>query len=293
MSIKAIAWAWDQDLPAVPKMVLLALGDCHNNETGQCNPRVKYLAKKAGLAESTVTKHLAALLKDQFIEIQHNYREDGSLTSSDYSLMMLWVPHVTPLPGPPHSPGETPARDQEPGIDPNKEPTPSVPSDFLAKSSVTPGAAAPKTEEVGIHVSINPSVKRIQPVEVDETFRERMRVKYAGVLSDIDDRMDECLAYYATSKRHKNKQLTVQNWLRRDSEKLKSGTNSAPAAALRKGHAEEWREKSNREKESEVPYQYTPEGKKETQERNEAWKRECYERAAHNLAARRRAGENE
>lgn len=157
---------------------------------------------------------------------------------------------------------------------------PSVPSDFSAKSSVTPGGTSP---EVGVHVSINPSVKQTQPVEVDENFRERMRVKYNGILSDLDDRIDECLAHPTTQK-HKNKQLTVQRWLRIDSEKSKLGTNSAPRAGP---------PTTPPRKESEIPYAYTQEGQQKRREWLKAWSKEGDERAARNVAAGRRAGENE
>lgn len=63
------------------------------------------------------------------------------------------------------------------------------------------------------------SKKTPEIVEVDEEFRERMRVKYQGILIDIDDQIDECLGY-PTTLNHPNKKLTVQRWLRTNAQKL-------------------------------------------------------------------------
>ena len=44
MSHKANTWAWEQDLPALQKIVLLALADRHNADTGRCDPSIKHVS---------------------------------------------------------------------------------------------------------------------------------------------------------------------------------------------------------------------------------------------------------
>lgn len=62
MSAKATFWAWEQRLPSsVDKLVLLCLSDCHNADTGQCNPSVNYISDKTGLNTKTVPVSLKRL----------------------------------------------------------------------------------------------------------------------------------------------------------------------------------------------------------------------------------------
>lgn len=61
MSARATFWAWEVDIPSSEKLVLLCLSDCHNADTGQCNPSVNYICKKTSLARATVLKSLKGL----------------------------------------------------------------------------------------------------------------------------------------------------------------------------------------------------------------------------------------
>lgn len=54
MSIAATKWAWQSDLPPPLKLVLLALADCHNGKSGQCNPRVETIAGMVGRTKRAV-----------------------------------------------------------------------------------------------------------------------------------------------------------------------------------------------------------------------------------------------
>lgn len=48
-------------MPSSEKLVLLCLSDCHNADTGQCNPSVNYICRKTSLARATVLKSLKGL----------------------------------------------------------------------------------------------------------------------------------------------------------------------------------------------------------------------------------------
>lgn len=58
MSAAATFWAWKQQVTSTQKLALLALANCHNDATGQCNPSIAYIAGTTGLNRKTVLKAL-------------------------------------------------------------------------------------------------------------------------------------------------------------------------------------------------------------------------------------------
>jgi biotin operon repressor len=66
MSVKAMAWAWEQDLKTGPKFVLVALAD-HADGAGVCWPGHELIAEKTGLSRQTVVDHLALLEAQGFV----------------------------------------------------------------------------------------------------------------------------------------------------------------------------------------------------------------------------------
>ncbi|QCE32819.1 helix-turn-helix domain-containing protein [Acetobacteraceae bacterium] len=54
MSLAAIQWAWQQELPATQKLVLVAMADHANKEEGICWPSLELLAHKTGLCTRTI-----------------------------------------------------------------------------------------------------------------------------------------------------------------------------------------------------------------------------------------------
>ena len=102
MSARATFWAWGVDIPSSEKLVLLCLSDCHNADTGQCNPSVSYIAKKTSLDRKTVLKSLRSL-NDR--EILSRAKVEGS--SNQYFLSIGGSPilghgqsHISPEPVP-------------------------------------------------------------------------------------------------------------------------------------------------------------------------------------------------
>jgi len=61
LSARATFWAWEVEVPSSEKLVLLCLADCHNADTGQCNPSVNYICKKTSLDRKTILKSLRLL----------------------------------------------------------------------------------------------------------------------------------------------------------------------------------------------------------------------------------------
>lgn len=208
MSWKALGWAWSQEMPATIKMTLLAIADCHNEETGRCDPSLAYIGKKAGLGRSSVSASLKSLKDAGLIRIAQNKREDGSLTSSSYSLTMDRI-HQADGGSPGNGQGQSsqwtgvvhqvdggsPASGlQEPGIEPGKEPGEKPP--FI------------------------PPLAQKRDTQITESFRAAMRQRFSSPLgATVDERIDEALGHKARLK-YTDLQQYVQGWLRRDAERV-------------------------------------------------------------------------
>lgn len=82
MSIAAMAWAWEQDVPSGVKLVLLALADRANEDDGTCWPGLRRVAVKVGLTERVVRGHVAKLEELGLLRRETRTRADGSQTSS-------------------------------------------------------------------------------------------------------------------------------------------------------------------------------------------------------------------
>jgi len=73
-------------LKPASKIVLYWLADHHNSETGHCFPSLKTLASECEMDVATVKRHLAGLESAGLIERRHRHRENGSQTSTEYTL---------------------------------------------------------------------------------------------------------------------------------------------------------------------------------------------------------------
>jgi len=73
-------------LKPAAKIVLYWLADHHNGETGMCFPSLKTLAKECEMDVATVKRHLVSLEQSGLIERNRRQRENGSQTSTQYSL---------------------------------------------------------------------------------------------------------------------------------------------------------------------------------------------------------------
>lgn len=88
MSSRATAWAWQQDVPAVPKLVLLSLADHADRDANSCFPSRKTIAAECGVTASTVTRALATLEESGLIRRAERFRDNGSQTSNTYDLLV-------------------------------------------------------------------------------------------------------------------------------------------------------------------------------------------------------------
>jgi len=85
MSVRAMAWAWRQQLSGPEKLVLMALAD-HADEDGICWPGNAHIARKCNLSQRSVQRHIKNLIDNGYMTAHRRYRETGGQTSNRYVL---------------------------------------------------------------------------------------------------------------------------------------------------------------------------------------------------------------
>jgi helix-turn-helix protein len=99
MSFQAVAWAMKQELPPLPKFVLVALCERANPDNGQCWPGVKTLAAAVCLSERSVVTYIAALVRNGFVMRQAMRGKDGRKRTNHYWVLFDRVPAAWIGPG--------------------------------------------------------------------------------------------------------------------------------------------------------------------------------------------------
>ena len=85
MSVRAMAWAWRQQLSGPEKLVLMAIAD-HADDDGICWPGNAHIARKCNLSQRSVQRHIKNLIDNGFMTAYRRYRETGGQTSNRYVL---------------------------------------------------------------------------------------------------------------------------------------------------------------------------------------------------------------
>lgn len=86
MSIRAMNWAFEQDVPPPLKVILLALADWADGD-GIAFPGQKSLSAKTSIPERSLRRHLAELEEQGFIARRRRTSAGGQRTSDEYKLM--------------------------------------------------------------------------------------------------------------------------------------------------------------------------------------------------------------
>lgn len=87
MSLSAMSWCSDQnDLPPGEWVVLFHLCNCHNDETGRCDPSQTYLSERTNMGERTVRRHLLSLEKRGKITRRKRGIDGGGRLSDSFIL---------------------------------------------------------------------------------------------------------------------------------------------------------------------------------------------------------------
>ena len=86
MSIKAMNWAWEQNLLSpTSKIILLKLADT-SDDSGVCWPSIGLLADSCGVSRRTIQRHLLEFIDDKLLIVTKRTRPNGSQTSNFYKL---------------------------------------------------------------------------------------------------------------------------------------------------------------------------------------------------------------
>lgn len=89
MSVRAITWAYTQELSCGAKFVLVTLAD-YADENRSCWPSVAKLSAKTGQADRTIRYHLEALEKSGHITRVRERRPDGTYAQYRFILQLDW-----------------------------------------------------------------------------------------------------------------------------------------------------------------------------------------------------------
>lgn len=88
MSVRAINWAFEQEVPPPLKVILLALADWADGD-GVAFPGQKSLAAKTSIPERTLRRHLQELEERGLIQRRRRSLDNGGRTSDEYRLIAL------------------------------------------------------------------------------------------------------------------------------------------------------------------------------------------------------------
>lgn len=101
MSVAAVAWAFEQKLPANEKIVLLSLADCENGQTALCIPGQERLAEMSSMSVRSVRRMLEKLEQRGLIQREHRTSAiSGYRTSDSYVLARFQPANLTGEAGP-------------------------------------------------------------------------------------------------------------------------------------------------------------------------------------------------
>jgi hypothetical protein len=86
MSIKAINWALELSIPPTPKLVLVVIAD-YADDKGYAFPGADTIARRASISERTLTRVLADLEANGYLERERRSLINGNRTSDGYHLL--------------------------------------------------------------------------------------------------------------------------------------------------------------------------------------------------------------
>ena len=95
MSIKAMNWAWEQQLPPVPKLTLLALAD-NADDHGYCWPKMRTIATKCCTSERTIQRTIKSLLNTGLLNKEARFDGAGRQVSNSYTLALAYPDKLSP-----------------------------------------------------------------------------------------------------------------------------------------------------------------------------------------------------
>lgn len=87
MSIQAVAWALEQDIPGTAKLVLVSLANHADHTTGHCWPSGETIAREASASLRSVYRYVGALRRNGYVRVLNRRGKDGKHRANDYWLL--------------------------------------------------------------------------------------------------------------------------------------------------------------------------------------------------------------
>ena len=87
MSIQAVSWALDQDLPARPKLVLISIANHANHTDGYCWLKAETIAAEAACTPRSVYRFVGALIRNGYLKKSPKKGDDGKQRANDYWML--------------------------------------------------------------------------------------------------------------------------------------------------------------------------------------------------------------
>ena len=86
-----MTWVMKQDLPAMQKMLLMAMANRFNDKDGFCFPSHELLAKESGMNKSSVIRNIEKLEKSNLISVIRSSDDKGNKNVNRYKLNLQVV----------------------------------------------------------------------------------------------------------------------------------------------------------------------------------------------------------
>jgi hypothetical protein len=87
MSIQAVGWALEQDLPARPKLVLVAIANHANHADGYCWLNADTIAAEAACTPRSVYRFVGSLVRNDYVRKARRKGADGKQRANDYWIL--------------------------------------------------------------------------------------------------------------------------------------------------------------------------------------------------------------
>jgi hypothetical protein len=87
VSIQAVAWALEQDIPARPKLVLVSIANHADHRTGYCWLKAETIAEEASCSPRAVFNFVGDLIRNGYLRKELRRGDDGKQRASDYWIM--------------------------------------------------------------------------------------------------------------------------------------------------------------------------------------------------------------
>jgi hypothetical protein len=87
MSIQAVGWALEQDLPARPKLVLVSLCNHADHRTGYCWLKAETIADEASCSPRAVFNFIGDLIRNGYVRKAARRGDDGKQRANDYWIL--------------------------------------------------------------------------------------------------------------------------------------------------------------------------------------------------------------